>query len=108
MLAVGENLLDAGTREGSTQLFLRLIGDVVVIAVEEPEEVRMEGPVVSKIFAQDESFEEPGGMGQMPFGGTGLGTALHHHVFRSERSTQREALAARRGESGQKSGRAKC
>ena len=106
VLAVGEDGIDAGAREGGAQFLLRLIGDVVVITVEEPEEIRMEGLIAGEVFAENEGFEEPGGVGQVPFGGARLGTALHHHVFRGERSAQGEALTARRGESGQESGRA--
>ena len=101
VLAVGEDLLDAGTREGGAQLFLWLIGDVVVIAVEEPEEVRMEWLVAVEVFAEDEGFEEPSGVGEMPFYRARLRTALHHHVFRSERARQREALASRCSEGSQ-------
>ena len=106
VLAISEDLLDAGPGKGGAKLFLRLIGDVVVITVEEPEEVRMEWLVAGEVFAEDKSFEEPGGVGQMPFGGAGLGTALHHHVFRRKWSAEGEALTARRGECGQESGRA--
>ncbi len=101
VLAIGEDLLDAGAGEGGAQLFLRLIGDVVVIAVEEPEEVRMEWLVAVEVFAEYECFEEPCGVGEVPFCWARLRTALHHHVFRCERARQREALASRCGEGSQ-------
>jgi hypothetical protein len=49
--AIREDGIERRTREGGAQLFLRLIGDVVVIAVEEPEEVGMKGLIAGEIFA---------------------------------------------------------
>ena len=66
----------------------------------------MEGPVGGEVFTQNEGLEEPGGVSQVPLGGARFRTALHHHVFRGERTTQCEALPARRNESGQESRRA--
>ena len=104
--AIGEDSIDTGAREEGASFLLRLIGDVVVITVEEPEEVRIAGLIAGEVFAENECFEEPGGVGQMPFGGAGLGTALHHHVFRRKWGAEGETLASRRGECGQESGRA--
>ena len=84
--AVGKNVVDSGTREGGAQLLFRLVGDVVVITVEEPEEVGMEGAIAGEVFAKNEGFKEPRGVGQVPFCRACLRTALHHHVFRCQRS----------------------
>src|SRR6476469_4802935 len=103
--AVGKNVVEFGTREGGAQLLFRLVGDVVVITVEEPEEVGMEGAIAGEVFTKNEGFKEPRGVGQVPFCRACLRTALHHHVFWCQRSRKREALPARRGECCQESGR---
>src|ERR1700747_3037737 len=64
--AVGEDVIDAGTREGGPQFLFRLIGDAVVITVEEPKEVGMEGAIAGEVLAKNEGFKEPGGVGEMP------------------------------------------
>ena len=81
MCAICEDRVERWTREGRAQLLVRLDRDIVVIAVEQPEKIRIVGAIAGQVFAQDERLEEPGGVGQVPLGGTGLGTALHHHVF---------------------------
>jgi hypothetical protein len=48
----------------------------------------MEGLVASDEFAKDEGFEEPTGVGEMPFNRAGLGTGLDHKVFRRQWSTK--------------------
>lgn len=40
---------------------------------------------------QHEAFEEPGGMRQVPFAGTGVGHALQHGVLGTERRGQLQA-----------------
>lgn len=40
---------------------------------------------------QHEAFKEPGGMGQVPFAGTGVGHALQHGVLGTERRGQLHA-----------------
>ena len=40
---------------------------------------------------QYEAFEEPGGMGQVPFAGAGVGHALQHGVLGTERCSQLHA-----------------
>src|ERR1700742_2732179 len=106
MPSIVEDDLERWPRERRAELLLRLGGDVVVIAVEQPKEVRMEGPIAGQIFAQNEGFEEPGGVRQVPFCWAGLRTALHHHVFGCEGVTQCEGLASRRGKVDEDSGRA--
>ena len=52
MMPVGENFFGGGAREGGAQLFLGLGGYGVVVAVEEPEEIGMEGAVGGDEFAR--------------------------------------------------------
>ncbi len=82
MGAIGEDGVKGRAGEGCAKLLLRHISQGVVVTVEEPEEVRMEGPVGGDELAEDESLEEPAGMGQVPFDWAGLRTGLHHEVFR--------------------------
>src|ERR1039458_1070430 len=69
---------------------------VLVIAVEEPGEIRVEQPVAGHEFAEDERLKEPCGVGKVPLGRRGLGDGLHHHVLRRERLAERKGPAADR------------
>ena len=100
VVAVVEDLGEGGPGEGGAELFAGLGGDAVVVAVEEPEEIGMEGVVAGREFAEDEGLKEPGGVGEVPFGGAGLGCGLDHHVLWRERLAEGEGLCADRGEPG--------
>ena len=45
----------------------------------------MEVLVVGDELAEDEGLEEPGGVGEVPLDGAGLGAGLDHEVFGRER-----------------------
>ena len=65
----------------------------------------MEGTVVAREeVAEDEGFEEPGGVGEVPLGGARLGTGLDHHVLGGERATELEAGGADGAEAAEKRG----
>ncbi len=86
--AIGEDLVEGGTGEGGAKLLLRHVTEGVVVAVEEPLKVRMEGLVVGEKVAKDEGLEEPRGVSEVPFDGARLRTGLHHHVFGRQRGTE--------------------
>ena len=44
-------------------------------------EVGVEVLVAGEEVAQDEGLKEPGGVGEVPLGGAGLGAGLDHEVF---------------------------
>ncbi len=71
--AVFEDELEGGAGEAGAEGFFGLIADEVVVGVEEPEEVRIQRLVVGVVGAEDEGLEEPGGVGEVPFDGAGVG-----------------------------------
>ena len=92
--AVGEDGVEGRAREGGAQFFLGHVAEGVVVAVEEPEEVGVEGLVGGDELAEDEGLKEPAGVGEMPFDGAGLGTGLDHEVFGREGSQKCEGGGA--------------
>jgi hypothetical protein len=73
--AKGKNLIERWARKGGTELlFGNLLAERDVIAVEETMELFAEWFVIHEKGPQHECFEEPGGMGLMPFHRTGLRT----------------------------------
>ncbi len=86
--AIGEDGVEGRAGEGGAELFLGHVAEGVVVAVEEPAEVGMEGLVAGDELAEDEGLEEPAGVGEVPFDGAGLGTGLDHQVFGGERATE--------------------
>ena len=61
-----------------------------VIRVEELFVARIKGAVAGNVGRENKCFEEPGGMRQMPFHGTGVRHRLQHLVFRRIRPAQLE------------------
>ncbi len=86
--AVGEDGVERRAREGGAKLLLRHVAERVVVAVEEPAEVGMEGLVAGDELAEDEGLEEPAGVGEMPLDRARLRTRLHHHVLRRQGTTE--------------------
>jgi len=82
--AVGEDVGEWGAGEGGAEPFLGHVAEGVVVAVEEPVEVGVEGFVAGEKVAEDKGFEEPGGVGEVPFDWARLRTGLDHHVFGGE------------------------
>ncbi len=79
--AVGEDVVEGRAGEGGAELLLGHVAEGVVVAVEEPVEVGVEGLVGGDELAEDEGLEEPAGVGEVPFDWAGLGTGLDHQVF---------------------------
>ncbi len=79
--AVGEDGVERRAGEGGAEFFLGHVAEGVVVAVEEPVEVGVEGLVGGDELAEDEGLEEPAGVGEVPFDGAGLGAGLDHQVF---------------------------
>ena len=70
MLAIGAHLVGRRARQ-ETALAARLPGThALVIGIEAIFEALVENPVALEEGFEHESFEEPGGVGEMPFGGT--------------------------------------
>ena len=63
--------------------------DSVVIRVELITPARVAGLMTCEEWLQQKGFEEPGGVGQMPFRGAGVGHALQAQIFRLQRMDQR-------------------
>ena len=78
---VGEDLIERWPGEAGAQLLLGHVAKRVVVGVEEPEKVGMEGLVAGKEVAQQECLKEPGGVGEVPFNWTRLRTRLHHQIL---------------------------
>ena len=86
--AVGEDGVERRAGEGGAELLLGHVAEGVVVAVEEPVEVGMEGLVGGDELAEDEGLEEPAGVGEVPLDGAGFGTGLDHEVFGRERGAE--------------------
>ena len=61
-----------------------------VIGIEQISETLVEGPVTRNMIAQDEGFEEPGRVRQMPFRGRGVGEGLDRRVGVAQRLGERK------------------
>ncbi len=92
--AVGEDGVERRAGEGGAELLLGHVAEGVVVAVEEPAEVGVEGLVAGEEVGEDEGLEEPAGVGEVPLGGAGLGAGLDHEVFGGERRDEREGGGA--------------
>ena len=79
--AVGEDLVEGRAGEGGAELLLGHLAESAVVGIEEPAEVGIEGLVAGNEFGEDEGFEKPRGVGEMPLDGRGFGAGLDHHVF---------------------------
>src|SRR6185312_10473875 len=88
VLTVGEYLLQRRPREAGAQPFLRHVAKRLVVAVEQPPEVRMKRLVRRYELTENEGFEKPRRVRKMPFDRRGFRTRLHHHVLRRERSAE--------------------
>ena len=62
--------------------------DRVVIGIEQEAPAGIRRDVARLIGLQHEGFEEPGGVGQVPFGRTGIGHALQVEILRFQRRDQ--------------------
>ena len=69
-----------------------------VIAVEEIGPTLVVEAVAGVMVAQDEGFEEPGRVGEVPFGGRGIGMRLDGRVGIRQRRGEGERQSPRRGE----------
>lgn len=86
--AVGEDLVEGWAGEGGAEFLFGHLAEGAVVGVEEPVEVGVEGLVAGDELGEDEGFEEPGGVGEMPLDGRGFGAGLDHHVFGGERGAE--------------------
>src|SRR5208282_1845850 len=85
MAAILQDLRQRWPRERAAQLLERLVGDRVVVAIKEPDKIRMKWAVAGQKLRQEKGFKEPRRVRQVPFGGAGFRTRLHHHVLGRER-----------------------
>ena len=70
-----------------------------VVGIEEMEEARIERPVARRMRPQHHRLEEPGGMGQVPFGRAGVGHGLDALVLGRQRRGERQAVRPHAGQS---------
>ena len=70
----------------------------VVIAVEQEGEAIVERAVMRHMIAQHERLEKPVGVGQVPFGGRGVGKRLDRRIGIRQRRGEVERQRARRGQ----------
>ena len=74
--AVGEDGVRRRAGEAGAEVLGGHVAEGVVVGVEEPREVRMEGLVLGREGSEDKGFKEPAGMGEMPLDGAGLRAGL--------------------------------
>ena len=67
MAAIGDDVVQPGTRDQSALRARMLVADRVVIRIEQHAKRRMEWPVPGNVRHQHEGLEEPAGVRQMPF-----------------------------------------
>ncbi len=72
------------------------LAHTVVVAVEERAKGRVKGLEAGLETLEHEGLEKPGDVGQMPFGGAGVGHGLGLAVFGRQRRHQRQAARAHR------------
>jgi hypothetical protein len=68
--------------------------DRFVVGVEQEPILGIEGAIRGDEFLEDEFLEKPGGVGQMPFGRTGIGHRLDRGIGVRERLGQLHAAGA--------------
>jgi len=96
MGAIGKNLVQAGTGQHSAARPGMPGTQSLVIGIEQIGETWIE-PLVTGPASQDRGLEEPAGVRQMPFHGTGIGHGLDGAVLRRKSSRQRQAMGTHRG-----------
>lgn len=91
MGSVGEHLVERGAGEQASLMAGMPSPDSVVVRVEEVAELRMENFIPLAMGTEQEGFEEPGRVGQVPLGRAAVGHRLGTTIFRFEIAD--EALA---------------
>ena len=79
--AEAEDLGERRAREGGAELFLGHVAEGGVVGVEEPVEVGVKGLVGGDEGGENEGFEEPGGVREVPLDGAGFRRGLDHEVL---------------------------
>ncbi len=98
MATIGQDLLDAGTRDHAALRARMARPDGLVVGVEEIFVGRIVDAIVARVRAQQEGLEEPRRVCEMPLGRAGVGHRLHGLVFRRQRSSELLAERANRQE----------
>lgn len=88
MGAVGVDFGDGWAAQQAPARAEYAVADGVVVGVEEKAEPVVEDPIAGGVRSEDESLEEPGGMGEVPFHGAGIGHGLQEIVLGSEGGCQ--------------------
>jgi hypothetical protein len=91
---VGAHFVERRARQQAALGTRMLRADAVVIRVEQDPEGAVEGREVRLALLQDKGFEEPGGVRQVPFDGTGVGHRLGAAVFARQRRGQLQGTLA--------------
>jgi len=95
--AIVAHLLQRGPRQQAAAWAGMGGAEALVVAVEQEIPGRIPR-LVATHAGQHEAFEEPGGVGQVPFGRAGIVHALQHRVFSAERCGQLLAAPTHVGE----------
>ena len=94
MLPVGDDVGEGWPGEAGAQLLLGHVAKGLVVAVEEPAEVRVEGLVGGHKLTENKGFKEPGGVGEVPLHRGRFGAGLHHQVLGGEWGDKRHGRGA--------------
>ena len=95
MGAVGAHLVERGPAEHAAARARMPRPFRLVIAVEQEGVALVERRVAGQVIAQDEGLEEPGRVGEVPFGGRGVRERLDRRVGVAERRCEVERQLAR-------------
>ncbi len=98
MGAVGQHLIQRRPRQQPAFGPGMPLADRLVIGVEQIAEGRIEGPVAALFRLQQEGLEEPGDVGQVPFGGADVRHGLDLLVLGAEAGCEPQAFAPHRRE----------
>src|SRR6266516_2297334 len=79
--AIALRLFYRGTRDQATQIAPMHIAGGIVVRIEEIAVLRNFGAIAWQPFFQNKSFEEPGGMGEVPFGWADVRHRLNNTIF---------------------------
>jgi hypothetical protein len=88
MAPIGQHLIERRARQHAALRARMALADRVVIGVEEIAVRRVEDAVAPHLRREHESLEEPRGMRQMPFRGTGIGHRLDRRILRRKRRNE--------------------
>jgi hypothetical protein len=85
MLAIGRHLIGSGAGEVAALRPRVARPGADIIGIEQIGIIRIERPIARAVWAEQELFEKPRGMGAVPFGRAGVRHRLHQLILGAER-----------------------